>query len=171
MSTKIRKIVFTALMASLICVATMIIKIPTPLHGYINLGDAIVLLAAWTLGPLYGCAAAGIGSALADLFSGYAMYAPATFVIKGLMALVAWAVYKKIKKTRSTVFLCISAILAELLMVVGYYLFEGILYGFVPSLVNVPANLIQALGGIIFGIVLNKAIGKYIMVDEQKGEK
>ena len=118
MSTKIRKIVFTALMASLICVATMIIKIPTPLHGYINLGDAIVLLAAWTLGPLYGCAAAGIGSALADLFSGYAMYAPATFVIKGLMALVAWAVYKKIKKTRSTVFLCISAILAELLMVV-----------------------------------------------------
>ena len=166
MSTKIRKIVFTALMASLICVATMIIKIPTPLHGYINLGDAIVLLAAWTLGPLYGCAAAGIGSALADLFSGYAMYAPATFVIKGLMALVAWAVYKKIKKTRSTVFLCISAILAELLMVVGYYLFEGVLYGFVPSLVNVPANLIQALGGIVFGIVLNKAIGKYIMVDE-----
>ena len=82
------------------------------------------------------------------------------------MALVAWAVYKKIKKTRSTVFLCISAILAELLMVVGYYLFEGVLYGFVPSLVNVPANLIQALGGIVFGIVLNKAIGKYIMVDE-----
>lgn len=170
MSTKIRKIVFTALMASLICVATMIIKIPTPLHGYINLGDAIVLLAAWTLGPLYGCAAAGIGSALADLFSGYAMYAPATFVIKGLMALVAWAVYKKIKKTRSTVFLCISAILAELLMVVGYYIFEGVLYGFVPSLVNVPANLIQGLGGVVFGIILKKSIGKYIIADERKGE-
>jgi uncharacterized membrane protein len=171
MSTKIRKIVFTALMASLICVATMIIKIPTPLHGYINLGDAIVLLAAWTLGPVYGFAAAGIGSALADILSGYAVYAPATFVIKGLMALDAWVVYRKTKKTHSMILLCVSAILAELLMVGGYYLFEGILYGFIPSLANIPANLIQALGGIIFGIVLNKAIGKYIMVDEQKGEK
>ena len=171
MSKKIRKIVFTALMASLICVATMIIKIPTPLHGYINLGDALVLLAAWTLGPVYGSAAAGIGSALADMFSGYAVYAPATFVIKALMALVAWAVYKKLKKTRSTVFLCISAILAELLMVGGYYIFEGALYGFVPSLVNIPANLIQALGGVVFGVILKKSIGKYIRTDEGKGEK
>ena len=171
MSKKLKKIVFTALMAALICVATMVITIPTPLHGYINLGDALVLLSAWTLGPIYGCAAAGIGSSIADLFSGYAIYAPATFVIKGLMALVAWAVYKKIKKTRSTVFLCVSAIIAELLMVLGYYLFEGILYGFVPSLVNVPANLIQALGGVVFGVILKKSIGKYIVADEEKGEK
>jgi uncharacterized membrane protein len=87
------------------------------------------------------------------------------------MALVAWVVYRKMKKTHNMILLCVSAILAELLMVGGYYLFEGILYGFIPSLANIPANLIQALGGIIFGIVLNKAIGKYIMVDEQKGEK
>jgi uncharacterized membrane protein len=98
MSTKIRKIVFTALMASLICVATMIIKIPTPLHGYINLGDCVVLAAGWLLSPAYAFLAAGLGSAFADVFSGYATYAPATFVIKGLMALIAFYGFKLLHK-------------------------------------------------------------------------
>ena len=62
----------------------MLIKIPSPLKGYINLGDGIVLLAAWVLPLPYGLVAAGLGSALADLFSGYVVYAPATFAIKAL---------------------------------------------------------------------------------------
>ena len=75
------------MLAALCCVATMIIKIPSPLKGYLNLGDCVVLLSGWLLGPAYGFAAAGIGSALADIFSGYVIYAPATFIIKGLMAI------------------------------------------------------------------------------------
>lgn len=47
------------------------------MQGYVNLGDCAVLMSAWVLGPLYGGAAAGIGSALADLLSGYAHYVPA----------------------------------------------------------------------------------------------
>ena len=77
------------MLAALTCVATIVIKIPSPLNGYINLGDCIVLLSGWLLSPVYGFFAAGLGSALADLFSGYAAYAPATFLIKGLMALIA----------------------------------------------------------------------------------
>ena len=34
-----QKIVIAALLAALTCVATMIIKIPSPLKGYLNLGD------------------------------------------------------------------------------------------------------------------------------------
>ena len=72
----------------------MLIRIPTPLKGYINLGDAIVLLCAFLLPPSYAFFAAGIGSMLADIFSGYAVYAPATFIIKGLMALAAYFIFK-----------------------------------------------------------------------------
>ena len=94
MNSRTKKIVMAALMAALTCVATMIIKIPSPLKGYLNLGDCIILTAGWLLYPGYGFLSAGLGSALADLFSGYVIYAPATFVIKGLMAVVAFYGFK-----------------------------------------------------------------------------
>ena len=150
-----QKIVLSALFAALVCVATMLIKIPSPLKGYINLGDGIVLLAAWILPLPYGIAAAGLGSALADLFSGYVAYAPATFVIKAVLAVMAYFCYKLFaKKLNSTLSRIFSAILAETVMILGYFLFEGILYGFLPSLVNIPANAVQAVAGIIIGAAL-----------------
>ena len=60
MNTK--KQVFTALLCALTCIATMIIKIPTPGMGYIHPGDALVLLCGFLLGPVPGALAAGIGS-------------------------------------------------------------------------------------------------------------
>ena len=43
----LKKLVFAALFAALACVATMVIKIPTPTGGYIHAGDAVVLLSAF----------------------------------------------------------------------------------------------------------------------------
>ena len=40
----IKKLVTAALLAAMTCVATMIIKIPTPTFGYIHPGDGFVLL-------------------------------------------------------------------------------------------------------------------------------
>ena len=155
MKTATQKIVISSLFAALTCVATILIKIPSPLNGYINLGDGIVLLAAWVLPLPYGVIAAGLGSALADVFSGYFVYAPATFVIKALMAIVAYSLYKLFaKKIKSTVSRIFSGILAEIVMILGYYLFEGVLYGFVSSLVNIPANAVQAVAGIVIGVAL-----------------
>ena len=58
---KIRKLVLAALLAALVCVATMVVQIPSPMQGYVNLGDCFVLLSGWLLGPWYGFAAGGIG--------------------------------------------------------------------------------------------------------------
>ena len=155
MNKNTKKLVMAALFAAITCVATMIIKIPSPLKGYINLGDCIVLLSAWMLSPAYSFLAAGLGSALADVFSGYITYAPATFVIKGLMALIAFFVFKllnkKIGKIASRI---ISGFFAEVIMVLGYYVFEGLLYGFAPSFVNIPPNCVQGVAGIFIGVVL-----------------
>ena len=161
MKTKTQKIVFSALLASLVCVATMIIKIPSPLKGYINLGDCVVLLCGWTLSPMYAFLAAGVGSGLADLFAGYAVYVPVTFVIKGAMALVAYFGLSFLKnKLGNVASYIIGGLAAELVMILGYYVFEGFLYGFVPSVVNIPANGVQGLVGLVLGIVLARIFDK-----------
>ena len=92
---KLYHLVLAALFAALTYVATNIIRVPIPAtDGYINLGDCVVLLGAFLLGPVYGAAAGGIGSALADIISGYAVFAPGTFVIKALIAVIAAAILR-----------------------------------------------------------------------------
>lgn len=151
----------TAMLAALTCVATMIIKIPSPLKGYINIGDCVVLLAGWSLSPIYGFLAAGLGSALADVFSGYVTYAPATFIIKGVMALIAYYGFELLRKKASSIpAQIVSGAVAEAWMVMGYFLFEGFLYGFAPSVVNIPPNGVQGIVGLALGCVLIRIFEK-----------
>ena len=159
MNKRTKNIVMAALMAALTCIATMIIHIPSPLKGYINLGDCIVLSAGWILSPAYGFLAAGLGSALADLFSGYVIYAPATFVIKGLMAVIAFYGFQMLhKKLGNFSSRMISGAAAEIVMILGYFLFEGFMYGFIPSAVNIPANGVQGIAGLIIAMILMRVI-------------
>ena len=128
-----KQLAYAALFAALCCLGTVVIAIPLPI-GYFNVGDVFVLLAGWCLGPIYGTIAAGAGSALADIVSGYPIYAPATFIIKALNAFIAYMVCtfikKRIKKpTHLPLARTLSAILGESCMVAGYFLYESILYG------------------------------------------
>ncbi len=161
MKTNTRKVVMASMLAALCCVATMIIKIPSPLKGYINLGDCVVLLSGWLLSPAYAFAAAGVGSALADVFSGYVIYAPATFAIKGIMAIVAHFCFKGMRsKLGNTPSRIVGGTLAEVLMILGYFVFEGFMYGFAPSVVNIPANAVQGVAGLVIGLILVKIFEK-----------
>lgn len=160
--TKTKRTVMAALLASLTCVATMIIKIPSPLNGYINLGDCCVLLSGFMLSPLYGFFAAGLGSALADMFSGFIVYVPATFLIKGIMALIAFFLYAALKKRiRKTPALIFSGAVAEVFMVLGYFVFEGFMYGFGASVVNIPSNAVQGAAGLLLGVFLVRLFKKH----------
>ena len=108
-----------------------------------------------------GFLAAGLGSALADILSGYIIYAPATFLIKGLMALVAFYGFKLLcNRCGNLPSRIISGIAAEILMISGYFVFEGFLYGFVPSIVNIPPNAVQGVAGIVIGTALMKVFEK-----------
>lgn len=162
MNMRIKRTVSAALFASLVCVVTMIIQIPSPLKGYLNIGDSIVLIAGWMLSPTYGFLATGLGSALADIFSGYLIYAPATFVIKGLMSLIAFFGYKLLhKKLGNLPSRIVSGVAAEIMMILGYFAFEGfIIMGFIPAISNIPANGVQGIAGLVIGIVLMKLFEK-----------
>lgn len=153
-----KNIAFTALFAALCAVGTIVLVIPLP-YGYFNAGDIFVLLSAWCLGPFYGPLAAGVGSALADLWSGYALYAPATLFIKALDALTAyyiWYLCKTLIKKNSLDVLprLFSAILGEAVMVVGYFLFESVLYGFAGGALALVGNTLQGVTCVAFAVLL-----------------
>lgn len=158
------RIVLGALMAALTCAATMVVSIPTPTKGYINAGDCIVLLCGWLLGPVYGFLAAGIGSALSDLFYGFLLYAPATFVIKGLTALIAALLFAalsgdKAPTLRRVIARVTSAVCGEAVMVLGYFVYEATILGYgLAAAAEMIGNGCQALFGIVVGTIFAEII-------------
>ena len=142
-----------ALLAALVCVATMVVQIPSPMQGYVNLGDCFVLLSGWLLGPWYGFAAGGIGSMLADLFLGYGHYAPGTFVIKGLVALIAALLYEKLGRTQ--VSRIVGGVVSEIVMVLGYFGYASLLLGKgLAAAASIPGNVFQGTVGLVVGVLL-----------------
>lgn len=150
-----RKLIFASLFTALIYVGTAMISITLP-FGYFNFGDFFILMSSWLLGGTYAISAAAIGSALADLSLGYVAYAPATFVIKALVAVVAWFICNKLTNTKlGAVKYMLAAIIAEIVMVLGYYLFECALYSsFVVPVASLPGNLLQGTVAIISAVTV-----------------
>ena len=126
-----------ALFAAITAVATMVIALPLPGGGYANLGDTAVLLGAFFLPAPYAALAAGLGAGLADVLLSYTVYAPATFVIKALMAFFAvWMA------RRSRI---LASLGAEVIMVGGYFLFETALYGAAGAVPALAGNTTQGV--------------------------
>ena len=158
-----RTIVLAALLAAFTTVATMIIKIPTPTMGYIHLGDGLVLLCGILLGPGLGAAAAGIGSMFADIFSGYAAWAPATLIIKALTAFAGGWVFHKLHASAASVRTVLAGIPAEAGMVIGYYVYEtglamaggsGFAAAAAATAAGVPFNIVQGVAGVLVSAIL-----------------
>lgn len=150
---KVRKLVLSALMAALVYVATSIIQIPSPVNGYVNLGDCFVLLSGWLLGPWYGAAAAGIGSMLVDLLSGYGHYVPGTLIIKGLDALVAALIFRALGRGKTA--MLVSGIVGETIMVLGYLAYASMILGKgLAAAASIPGNIVQGIAGIAIGLAL-----------------
>ena len=160
-----KNIAFMALFASLACVCTLVVQVPLPTGGYFNVGDVFVFLAAWCLGPLYGAIAAGVGGALADLISGYAIYAPATLIIKAFVAVVAymvWAFSKTYIKKEGLAFIprLVSSFVSEMLMVAGYFFYDALLYGFAGAASGLVGNALQGICCSILAVALVVALCK-----------
>ncbi len=158
-----KKIVMSALFCALCCIMTAVVAIPSPMNGYVHLGDSFVLLSGFLLSPVYGALAAGIGSMLADIFTGYSHYAVATFLIKALMALAAHYLYIALRKAtkKDALSLAVAGIGAESIMVVGYFIFAALLMGNGwGAAASIPGNLMQGLFGIASSVALALIIKK-----------
>lgn len=165
-ATKTERLVMTALMMSLILIGTVVIRIPIPLtQGYVHVGDALIYVAVLTLGKKHGAFAAVAGSALADILGGFAMWAPWTFAIKALMALIAGifiehaAEHSDKRKVRAAALT--GMILGGLEMTAGYFIAEGIMYGNWPvAMLGIPWNIGQFAVGIVIAGMIYEGISK-----------
>ena len=146
----IHKLVLSGLFAALTVLITLL-SIPLSGGGYIHLGDTAIFAGVYVIGGVWGILAGAVGSALTDLILGYAIYIPATFVIKGLMALTATALLARASaKWRLPVF-----VTACLIVPVGYFLYEAIIYGdALVAALNTPYNLLQAILSAILGFAI-----------------
>lgn len=150
------KLALSGLFAAIVCVMTLV-AIPLPANGYANMGDCFVILSGAVLGSVYGPLAAGVGSMLSDIFLGYAVYAPATFVIKGLMALfisITLGKHQMKKDIGTVVRTAIFSACAEVIMVLGYFLFETVLYGVKTAIADILGNGMQGVVGVIAATVV-----------------
>lgn len=150
-NNKIADMVQASLFAAMIFLLTRLVQIPSPL-GYIHFGDALIYTAASMLPAPYALAAGVLGASLADLTSGFAMYAPATVAVKLLVALPFALVKNKSVKilTPATALL---TVLSGIITVGGYYLAD-VLINPAFALVNIPGNVAQAAGSAIIFIIL-----------------
>ncbi|GHU50089.1 hypothetical protein FACS1894127_4770 [Clostridia bacterium] len=151
-NNKIEKMVLTALMTALVAVMTIVIAIPVPFtNGYIHFGDSMIFMSVLILGWKRAPIAAGVGSAMADIFLGYVYWAPWTLVIKGLMALVAGLIILKCSEKRRYIVLSCGAVVAL------WVLFNLGIQAMVHfATINNPTELMDALetNSIGFGALL-----------------
>ncbi len=149
--TNPRTLATTAVMTALVLGLTLIHIAPTPIGGYIHLGDIAINFAALAFGPLAGLIAGGLGAALADVISGYAVFAPLTFVAHGLQGLlVGWITARRVTPATAAL-----AVLAGSAAVVGGYFIGASLFfgGPAYALTEVPWNLVQvAVGALGAGV-------------------
>ena len=154
-----QKLAFAALFGALAFAATMV-AFPAPLVGNVNLGDCIILIAAWLPLEPWSIFAVAIGPTFADLAAGYGIYAPATFVIKALMVTVAVLIKRGMPKLPTLWRALLSGVAAELVMVSGYFIYEVFLYEAGAALLNISFNLVQGGIAIAAAILLSFVLSR-----------
>ena len=146
------------MLMALTTVMTMAIRIPTPgTNGYLNLGDMVVFLSALILGRKGGFVVGGVGSAMADLLSGYTHYAPITLIVKGLEGYIAGRIYETRLGQRVPL---LATTIGGIWMAFGYYFAEIFMYGGKAALASIPGNLLQGIVGAITAVALFAALKK-----------
>ncbi len=154
------KLALAALFAALVFVVTSLPPISIPATtGYFNLGETIIYTAALVAGPLAGGIAGGVGASLADLYLGYAVFAPGTFVIKGVEGVLVAFLNQKLQSKISNMTLraAVSVVIGGLEMVTGYFLYEQLVLG-TAAILEVPFNLVQMTVGLMVAIPVMHAV-------------
>lgn len=173
-NTVLQKTVYGALACALVFVATML-AVPAPLVGNVNLGDGFLLLCTCLSSSPLTAIACALGAMLSDVVGGYAIYAPATFLIKLLMGLCVIGVGRGLTRMRfpAVPARLIASILAECMMIFGYWGYESVAlsYGFLAAAANIPFNAIQGTIGIMLSQILVPILQKTKIMQTDRHSK
>lgn len=149
-----RDIVFTALMTALVFLATFVPHIPIPL-GYAHLGDAVIFLLALRAPRRAALTAACLGSALADLLGGFALWVIPTLVIKYGMAELVRRIARPQHGAAGRMRLVTALAASSIWMAAAYTLAGAVLYGsYTAALASAPGLLAEGAVNSIAALML-----------------
>ena len=149
-----QELVFTALMTALVFVATYLPHIPIPL-GYAHLGDAVIFLLALLAPRRSALFAACIGSALADLLGGFALWIVPTLVIKFVMAEIIYRVARRGDRIATRMSIITALLLSSLWMAAAYTLAGAVLYASLSAgLASSPGLLMEGIVNAVLALLL-----------------
>lgn len=156
---KTRSLVESSFLIALVFVATLFINIRLPIAangGLVHLGSAMLFTSAIIFGPRKGAIAGAFGMGLFDLVSGWTLWAPFTFVIRGLQGwIIGYIAHSAILNSKPSLKNALAIILSIPVMLAGYYLCEVILYNsWVIPLASVTGNIVQNVVGLVIAIPL-----------------
>ena len=156
---KTKELTTAAIMSAFVFIATFVPKIPIPL-GYAHLGDAAIFIVVMIFGRKIGIISASVGSALADLISGFPIWIVPTIFIKWIMAeIFARVAQFNDKKSIYSWKMLVAMVIACLFMTIGYTLSGAVLYdGLAVASTMIPGLLLKSLVNIIATIVIGSAI-------------
>ena len=149
-----REIALAGVSSALVTLATLALRIHIPAtSGYFNLGEAAIYTIALFFGPRVAAIAGGVGSAVADIVGGYALYAPATLAIKAAEGWVVGALRGKGSRRHKVLTLVpalaclVSALLVEQSLVrVAVWFVIGAVAG-IAAAILAPGDLLAMLAG------------------------
>ncbi len=149
----VKDISLIVVLTAITFVFTTIITISTPAtHGFLNIGETGVYLSALIGGPIVGAIAGGLGSALADLALGYAIYAPGTFIIKGIEGFLAGYLSRILIKSKKLIKVSLASFVSAIIIIFLYVMAAGgitLRFGVFGQTVNIPISF-----GVIMGIAI-----------------
>ncbi len=165
----VRSLVISAILAALVIVSIFFIKIPMIGQGYVHIADSFILIGA-LLGPFYGFLVGGVGALMADLLSGYAVYAPWSLLVHGLQAVLMALLIGKIADLTWIKFFIGGLVISFLTVVLGYALVEYLLSGgqMALALATIPINFLQILVGTAVGTALYIPVKKLFALNKTK---
>ena len=155
MKPTVRYLCYSGVLAALVFVCTAFLQIPSH-AGYIHVGDAFIFLSACLLPWPYAMAVGIIGGTLADLLTGFAIWAPATLIIKGLSVL-AFSRKGKIASLRNL----LALLPAWILCIGGYYAYEAwITQNALAPLAGMVGSAVQCLVSSLVFLLLGYLLDK-----------
>ncbi len=158
MKAHLKKLTMASVLTAVIFLATWLMKIPLP-YGYAHPGDTVIYLLSLLLPLPYGMAAALSGACLADIASGYAIYAPFTLIIKPV-CLAVFYLFKR-HKNRFLRYL-LPSVIAAAINISLYFAVDLLLYGTAGAILSVTGNALQSIVTIILFNLITVITKKYI---------
>ncbi len=148
--TRIKKLTLAAMFLALSIVFGRVFLIPLPwTRGNVNLCDAAILVGALLLGPWYGGAIGGFAGLFLDLISGFAQYAPFSFIAHGLEGVVVGLVARWLPNRWGRL---LGLVFGIIIMVVCYFFADSLLYSWATGTLGIIPNMVQGLVGAVIAV-------------------